>query len=37
VNYLTKFELTDFINIKESLSDYFLSFYKEDKDFGGIK
>lgn len=36
VNYLTNFDLIEFTNQKETLSDYFLSFYHEDKDFGGI-
>src|SRR5690554_1325185 len=37
VKFLASFELTDFINQKETLSEYFLSFYKEDKEFEGIK
>lgn len=32
---LTKYEIVDFSNRKESLEDYFMKFYKEDKKYGG--
>ena len=32
---LSDFEITGFSNRRESLEDYFMKFYKEDKDFGG--
>lgn len=35
VSKLAKYELKEFNNIKETLEDYFMKFYKEDKDFGG--
>ena len=35
VKLLTKYEMKEFNNIRESLEDYFMKFYKEDKDFGG--
>ena len=35
INYLSNFELKEFNNIKETLEDYFMKFYKEDKEFGG--
>lgn len=37
VNILSKYEIKDFTNIKETLEDYFMKFYKEEQDFGGIK
>ena len=35
INYLSNFEIKEFNNIKETLEDYFMKFYKEDKEFGG--
>lgn len=35
ISYLSQFEIKEFNNIKETLEDYFMKFYKEDKDFGG--
>ncbi len=35
VSFLSEFEVKEFNNIKETLEDYFMKFYKEDKDFGG--
>jgi len=35
VEFLSQFEIKEFNNIKETLEDYFMKFYKEDKDFGG--
>lgn len=32
---LSKYEIEDFNNKKETLEDYFMKFYKEEKDFGG--
>lgn len=32
---ISKYKFIDFIHLKESLEDYFMSYYKEDKDFGG--
>ncbi|NMA36773.1 MAG: ABC transporter ATP-binding protein [Papillibacter sp.] len=32
---LTGFSVTGFVHLKETLEDYFMSYYKEDKDFGG--
>lgn len=37
VNLLSKYEIEDFTNIKETLEDYFMKFYKEEQNFGGIK
>lgn len=37
INSLTDYSLIRFTNIKETLEDYFMKFYKEDKDFGGVK
>lgn len=37
VNYLSAFNLSEFRHLKETLEEYFLSFYLEDKDFGGLK
>ena len=31
----TKYNIKEFNNIKETLEDYFMHFYKEDKEFGG--
>ena len=35
INYLSNFEIKEFNNIKETLEDYFMKFYKEAKEFGG--
>lgn len=35
IEILSGLEITEFSNRKESLEDYFMKFYKEDKDFGG--
>ncbi len=35
INFLSNFEIKEFNNIKETLEDYFMKFYKEDKEFGG--
>ena len=35
ISYLSGFRIKEFNNIKETLEDYFMKFYKEDKDFGG--
>lgn len=35
VDVLSNFEIKKFDNKKETLEDYFMKFYKEDKDFGG--
>ena len=35
IEYLSEFEIKEFNNIKETLEDYFMKFYKEDKEFGG--
>lgn len=35
VDVLAKYKIKEFSNIKETLEDYFMKFYKEDKDFGG--
>ena len=35
IDLLSNVEVVKFSNRKESLEDYFMSFYKEDKDFGG--
>jgi ABC-2 type transport system ATP-binding protein len=35
ISYLSEFEIKEFNNIKETLEDYFMHFYKEDKEFGG--
>ncbi|MDD4000173.1 MAG: ABC transporter ATP-binding protein [Bacilli bacterium] len=37
VSLLSKYRITEFTNKKETLEDYFLKFYQEDKDFGEIK
>lgn len=36
IDELSVYELTHFANIKETLEDYFMKFYVEDKDFGGV-
>ena len=35
IEYLSTFNIKEFNNIKETLEDYFMKFYKEDKEFGG--
>lgn len=35
IEILSGLEINEFSNRKESLKDYFMKFYKEDKDFGG--
>ena len=35
IHCFTKYNLKEFNNIKETLEDYFMHFYKEDKEFGG--
>lgn len=37
VDILSQFELKEFSNKKETLEDYFMKFYREDKDFGGVR
>jgi len=36
IDDLAKYNMKEFTNIKETLEDYFMKFYKEDKDFGGV-
>ena len=35
IDFMSGFEMKEFNNIKETLEDFFMKFYKEDKDFGG--
>lgn len=35
IDFLSKYQVKEFNNIKETLEDYFMKFYKEDKEFGG--
>ncbi len=35
ISFLSNFKMREFNHIKETLEDYFMKFYKEDKDFGG--
>ena len=35
ISFLSDFKMKEFNNIKETLEDYFMKFYKEDKNFGG--
>lgn len=35
IKIMSDYEILEFSNIKETLEDYFMKFYKEDKDFGG--
>ena len=35
ISELSDYEIKEFNNIKETLEDYFMKFYKEDKEFGG--
>lgn len=37
ISSLNNYSLVRFTNIKETLEDYFMKFYKEDKEFGGVK
>ena len=37
VNILSAYELKEFSNKKETLEDYFMKFYREDREFGGVK
>ena len=37
IEILSTYKLKEFINQKETLEDYFMKFYSEDKDFGGVK
>jgi len=36
VSFLSRFDVLTFENQKETLEDYFMKFYKQDKDFGGV-
>lgn len=36
IKHLSKYNISDFQQIKETLEDYFMSFYKEDKEFKGV-
>jgi len=36
VDILARYNIKEFTNLKETLEDYFMKFYKEDKDFGGV-
>ncbi len=36
IEFLSNFEISSFNNKKETLEEYFMKFYKEDKDFGGL-
>ena len=35
ISYISNYEIEEFTNIKETLQDFFMKFYKEEKDFGG--
>ena len=35
IDYISNYKIREFTNIKETLQDFFMKFYKEDKDFGG--
>lgn len=37
IDLLSHYEMNEFTNIKETLEDYFMKFYKEDKEFGGVQ
>ena len=37
VDKLSNYNIAEFTNIKETLEDYFMKFYKEDKNFGGVQ
>ena len=36
ISLLSEYEIEKFSNRRESLEDYFMKFYKEEKDFGGV-
>lgn len=36
IEILSEFDIVEFSNYKETLEDYFMKFYKEDKEFGGV-
>lgn len=36
IDLLCNYKIKEFINVKETLEDYFMKFYKEDKEFGGV-
>lgn len=36
ISYLSNYKLLEFRHVAETLEEYFLSFYLEDKDFGGL-
>ena len=36
INVLSAYSIISFSHLKETLEDYFMSYYKEDKDFGGV-
>lgn len=36
IEIFNSYKITDFSNHKETLEDYFMRFYREDKDFGGV-
>ena len=36
IDILSQYNLKEFDNIKETLQDFFMKFYKEDKEFKGI-
>lgn len=33
---VSSYQLEDFVNLKETLQDYFMKFYKEDREYGGL-
>ena len=35
ISLLSEFEILNFEHLKETLEDFFMSYYKEDKEFGG--
>lgn len=37
ISALSLYNVTDFVEIKETLQDYFMSFYKEDLEYQGVK
>lgn len=37
IAYLSKYSMTEFTHKKETLDDYFMKFYKEDKTFEGVR
>jgi len=37
VNYLSNYKIAEFTNKKETLEDYFLRFYQDGQEFGGLK